>query len=130
MLNYLDATQLKDFLACINTHLNAGGYFLCDTNTLYGFENVAVGAFIVDDEARFLTIDSDFEAGEYFSTFTLFEKEDACFRKSQENIKQYYHSPEVLAKLSGLELVAQEEVRLYGFEEADKTFFVFRKMQD
>lgn len=130
MLNYLDATQLKDFLACIHAHLNTGGYFLCDTNTLYGFENVAVGAFIVDDEARFLAIDSDFEAGEYFSTFTLFEKEDACFRKSQENIKQYYHSLEVLIKLSGLECVMQEEVALYGFEEADKTFFVFRKMQD
>ncbi|MHB0993670.1 MAG: methyltransferase type 12 [Sulfurovum sp. 28-43-6] len=130
MLNYLDATQLKDFLACINSRLNAGGYFVCDTNTLYGFENVAVGAFIVDDEKRFLTIDSDFEAGDYFSTFTLFEQEGTCFSKSQESIRQTYHTPQELIALIGLELIASEDVFLYGFEEADKTFFVFRKTQD
>ena len=130
MLNYLDKTQLKDFLACINTHLNAGGYFLCDTNTLYGFENVAVGSFIVDDTDRFLTIDSDFDQGEYISEFTLFEQKEILFEKSQETIRQYYHAPQELIALSGLELIESEDVFLYGFESADKTFFVFRKMQE
>ena len=127
MLNYLDATKLKRFLNCINSHLNDGGYFLCDINTLYGFENVAVGSFIVDDEERFLTIDSDFEDSEYISTFTLFEKEETHFKKSQEIIKQYFHTAQELIDLSGMELVEREDVRLYDFEEADKTFFVFRK---
>ena len=130
MLNYLDKTQLKDFLTCITSHLNAGGYFLSDINTLYGFENVAVGSFIVDDEERFLTIDSDFVEGEYISEFTLFEKETTHFKKSQETIRQYYHRVEDIIKHSGLELIQNEEVNLYDFEEADKTFFVFRKMQD
>jgi len=71
-------------------HLNEGGFFLCDINTLYGFKNVAVGSYIVDDEDRFLTVDSDFEKGEYISEFTLFEKEgkgkDRSFKKSQEII--------------------------------------------
>ena len=128
MLNYLTIEQLKDFLLCVKKHLNSGGVFLCDINTLYGFENVAVGSFIVDNDSRFLAVDSDFEKGEYISEFTLFEKEGSCFKKSQEIIKQFYHSVEDIVKYSGLELIANDEVKLYGFEEADKRFIVLRKV--
>ena len=108
-------------------HLIEGGVFLCDINTLFGFENVAVGSFIVDDEERFLTVDSDFEKGEYISEFTLFEKENECFKKSQETIKQYYHSVDDIVALSGLELLVDDEVNLYGLESADKKFLVLKK---
>lgn len=128
MLNYLTPEDLQSFLLCVSNHLNEGGIFLCDINTLYGFENVAVGSFIVDDEERFLTVDSDFEAGEYISEFTLFEKEDTCYRKSQEMIKQYYHTVEDIVKQSGLELVANDNVDLYELEEADKRFLVLQKV--
>jgi predicted TPR repeat methyltransferase len=131
MLNYLDKETLKSFLLCVSEHLNKGGYFLCDINTLYGFENVAVGSFIVDDEERFLTVDSDFEAGEYTSEFTLFEKEDVgmnlCFIKSQEIIKQYYHDMEEIITLSGLDFISSDNVNLYEMEEADKVFMVLQK---
>ena len=127
MLNYLNKEQLKRFLLCVKDHLNDGGVFLCDINTLYGFENVAVGSYIVDDEERFLTVDSDFENGEYVSEFTLFEKEVECFKKSQETIKQYYHSVEDIAKQSGLELLLNDEVNLYELEESDKKFLVLKK---
>lgn len=127
MLNYLDKNALKRFLACVNTHLNQGGLFLCDINTLFGFENVAVGSYIVDDEKRFLAVDSDFEAGEYCSEFTLFEEEGECFRKSKETIRQFHHSSDEIIKLSGLSLLSEEEVNLYGFEEADKLFLVLQK---
>jgi SAM-dependent methyltransferase len=127
MLNYLDKEKLKHFLNCIYEHLNEGGVFLCDINTLFGFENVAVGSYIVDDETRFLTVDSDFEAGEYVSEFTLFEKEGNCFQKSQETIRQYYHDMEEIVALSGLELVSCEDVSLYEMEEADKSFLVLQK---
>ena len=126
MLNYLDKTQLAHFLVCVKEHLNEGGLFLCDINTLYGFENVAVGSYILDDEERFLTVDSDFEEGEYISEFTLFEKENKLFKKSQETIKQYYHTVEEITELSGLELMTQDEVDLYELEEADKIFLGFR----
>ena len=126
MLNYLNTTQLGQFLSCVKKHLNEGGVFLCDINTLFGFENVAVGAFIVDDEERFLTVDSDFEKDEYISEFTLFEKEDNCFKKSQETIRQYYHSAEDIVMLSGLELLVNDEVTLYGLESADKKFLVLK----
>ncbi len=127
MLNYLDKEALKHFLICVSEHLNEGGYFLCDINTLYGFENVAVGSYIVDDAERFLTVDSDFEAGEYTSEFTLFEKEGECFRKSQEMIKQYYHEIDEVVTLSGLEFVSSDDVILYEMEEADKVFLILQK---
>ena len=127
MLNYLNKAQLKHFFACVRAHLNQGGVFLCDINSLYGFENVAVGAYIVDDQERFLTIDSDFEHGEYSAEFTLFEKEGIAFKKSQETIRQYYHTVGDVVMLSGLELLQSDDVNLYGFEEADKIFLVLKK---
>ncbi|GIT99067.1 class I SAM-dependent methyltransferase [Sulfurovum sp. TSL1] len=128
MVNYLDKAELARFLGCVKSHLNDGGYFLCDINTLHGFENVAVGSYIVDDEERFLTVDSDFEEGEYSAEFTLFEKEGSCFKKSQETIRQYYHSVDEIVKLSGLALVQSDDVTLYELEEADKLFLVLRKV--
>jgi len=128
MLNYLTKEELKNFLVCVKEHLNEGGTFLCDINTLYGFENVAVGSFIVDDEERFLTVDSDFEENEYRAEFTLFKKENNLYKKSQEMIKQYYYSVEELVKYSGLELIANDDVNLYDFDESDKCFVVLGKM--
>jgi len=128
MLNYLSKDELSHFFSCVKTHLNKGGLFLCDINTLYGFENVAVGSYIVDDETRFLTVDSDFENGEYISEFTLFEKEGECFKKSQETIKQYYHTVDDIVELSGLELLVNDEVNLYELEDADKRFLVFQNV--
>jgi predicted TPR repeat methyltransferase len=127
MLNYLTKEELKTFLVCVKEHLNEGGLFLCDINTLYGFENVAVGSFIVDDEERFLTVDSDFEENEYSAEFTLFEKKNDLYIKSQETIKQYYHRVEELVQYSGLELIANDDVNLYDFDEADKCFIVLGK---
>jgi hypothetical protein len=127
MLNYLNKEQLKRFLSCVKVHLNTGGWFLCDINTLYGFENVAVGAYIVDDNTRFLTVDSDFENSEYISEFTLFEKEGSTFKKSQETIRQYYHTVEEVARSFGLELIVHEEINLYGLEDADKVFVILQK---
>lgn len=127
MLNYLDKPSLKRFLSCVYMHLNEGGFFLCDINTMYGFEHVAVGSYIVDDEDRFLAIDSDFEADEYVAQFTLFEKEDQYFKKSQETIKQYYHTVDEIARLSGLKLLSSDFVNLYEMDRPDKKFLVFEK---
>jgi len=127
MLNYLNPHALTEFLVCVASLLEEGGVFVCDINTLYGFESVAVGAFIVDDGDRFLTIDSDFEVGEYSAEFTLFEAEGSGFVKSQETIKQYYHSVEEIVRLSGLTLLSCDAVNLYGLEESDKHFLVLQK---
>ncbi len=128
MLNYLDKEECKRFFSCLKSHLHEGGYFLCDINTLYGFENVAVGSYIVDDEERFLTVDSDFEHGKYIAEFTLFEKKGTCYLKSQGRIRQYYYSVDDIVRYSGLKLLANENVTLYALDEADKHFLVFQKI--
>jgi len=126
MLNYLSKEELPGFLQCLSERLNPGGVLLCDLNTLYGFEEVAVGAFTAEDDERFITIESDFEAGVYRSDFTLFERENRCWKKSTQQIRQYYHRPEEIAGMTGMRLVAESPVELYG-EEADKVFLRLEK---
>lgn len=126
MINYLNTKSLARFLNCLSDKLNDGGYFLCDINTLYGFSEVAVGSFIADEDDMFLTIDSDFEEGIYSSEFTLFEREGELYRKSKEQITQYYHTATKIAELARFELVSQNPISLYA-DESDKSFLVFKK---
>ena len=58
----------------------------------------------------------------------MFEKEGEYFNKSQESIKQYYHTVDEIVKLSGLELLVNDDVNLYELESADKKFLVLKKM--
>ena len=128
MMNYLPDEALEDFFDCVKGHLNEGGYFLFDINTLYGFENVAVGAYIVEDERRFVAIDSDLKEGHYRADFTLFEKaSNACYTKSTQTIHQFYHSIDRLIDASGMTLIVDQELSLYGLEEADKRFVILKK---
>lgn len=127
MVNYLDAESLYRFLGCISEHLHEDGYFIFDINTLFGFEEVAAGTYIVDDESRFLAIDSMYEEGEYRMEMTLFENCSNGFEKFQQQIRQYYHEIEQFALVKGMKLVSSEEIFLYGLEEADKLFIVLQK---
>ena len=126
MLNYLSPEELPGFLTCLKDRLNSGGVLLADLNTLYGFEEVAVGAFTAEDEDRFLAIESDYEERVYTADFTLFERSGECWHKSSQRIRQHYHAPETIARIAGLELINQTPVCLYG-DEADKVFLVYRK---
>jgi len=40
MINYLDDEQLEEFMQCIENHLEIGGYFICDINTFYAFDEL------------------------------------------------------------------------------------------
>ena len=125
MLNYISPKELPNFLNCLKERLKAGGILICDINTLYGFEEIAVGAFAAEDDNRFVTIESDFEDMVYEANFTLFEKKERdCWQRSSQIIKQYYHSPKEIAKLLNAKLIHQEEIALYS-EEADKYFLIY-----
>jgi SAM-dependent methyltransferase len=124
MLNYLSDEELGPFLHCLKARLNPSGVLLCDLNTLYGFEEVAVGAFVAEDAGRFVAIESEFEGGIYQADFTLFEKEVACWRKSSGSIRQYHHRPEKIAELLGAEILLLDPVSLYT-ETPDKAFAAF-----
>ncbi|WP_457603038.1 class I SAM-dependent DNA methyltransferase [Nitratifractor sp.] len=126
MLNYLTEEELSSFLGCLIKRLNPGAYLLCDLNTLYGFEEVAVGAFTAEDANRFLAIESDFDAGIYRADFTLFERGAECWQKHSQTIRQYEHDVERIAERAGMEILRCDPVTLYG-EEPDKLFFVMKK---
>jgi len=126
MVNYLNPKEIKNFMKCIENTLEDNGHFICDINSLYAFEELAVGSFIKDDDSRFVTIDSDFENKIYYSDFTLFEKDGKCFKKSQATIKQYYYTPKELTKLTNLKLVEKFPFSIYG-EEVEKFYLVFKK---
>ena len=129
MVNYLDKKNLKRFLNCIEEHLKEGGHFICDINTLYAFKVVASGTFIKDTEERFVTIDSDYieENGEYYMDFTLFEKNEECFTKTQDSITQYYHKVSEIEKLTKMKLISKKPIAIYG-DETEKFYLVFKKI--
>lgn len=128
MLNYLDAKELQRFLSCAEEKINEGGYLLFDINTLHGFEDIAVGSFITEEDGRFVAIDSEFDAGLYSSDFTLFERQaDESYLKSQGTIQQYHHTVEDIQKLlPNMTIVTQSDVTLYS-DRPDKEFVVFCK---
>jgi len=128
MVNYLDKKSLKRFLRCIEEHLEEGGYFIFDINTLFAFKVVAAGSFIKDGGERFVTIDSDYleDEGEYYMDFTLFEKNGENFKKSQDSITQYYHKVNEIEKLTNMKLVSKEAISIYS-NEPEKFYLVFKK---
>ncbi len=126
MVNYLDDSELIKFMKCVEDRLKSGGYFICDINSLYAFEEIAVGSFIKDDNNRFVTIDSFFENGEYYSEFTLFEKKNNYFLKSKESITQYYHTVDRLQKVTDLKFLEKKFISIYG-DKVEKFYLVFKK---
>jgi len=128
MVNYLDKKMLKRFLQCIEEHLEEGGKFIFDINTLYAFKVVAAGSFIKDGGDRFVTIDSDYEEeeGTYYMDFTLFEKQGTCFVKSQDSITQYFHTVNEIQKLTNMKLVFKQSIAIYG-DEVEKFYLIFKK---
>jgi len=126
MLNYLDKDKLKIFMRSVESILEDDGLFLLDINSLEGFEEVAVGSYIVDDNSRFLAIDSEFEDNIYSSNFTLFNQDGDRFIKHQSTINQYYHSIEEIKKLTNLELIDTQKISLYE-DIDDKILLMFKK---
>jgi len=128
MMNYLDKKNLKRFLGCIEEHLEVGGHFIFDINTLFAFKVVAAGSFIKDAGERFLTIDSDYDedAAEYYMDFTLFEQKEGVYTKSQDAITQYYYKVKEIEKLTKMKLVSKKAISIYS-NEAEKYYLVFKK---
>ena len=127
VLNYFDKDELKQFLEDISNRLNLGGVFICDINTLFGFEEVTAGSLSIDEEDLFISIDSEFEDGMLETKITLFEKENDCFTKEQAEIVQYYHKIEDIEAMSSLKLLAVEEVALFS-DVSDKSLLIFKKV--
>jgi predicted TPR repeat methyltransferase len=126
VLNYMPEKMLQPFLEAVDARLESGGIFLCDINTLHGFEEVAAGSMSVDEEDRFLAIDAEFEESILRTDFTLFEREGRCYKKEQATIFQYYHTIDTVESLSPLKLIGLRDINLFSME-SDKTILIFQK---
>lgn len=127
VLNYMSTEELQHFLAQVHRVLKPKGYFLCDINTLYGFENVADGVMAKEDEKHFLCVEASYENKQLLTHFTLFEKENELYQKYSADIMQYYHAPSWFKKLRGWKIVHQKSITLFS-DEADKLLMCFQKI--
>jgi cyclopropane fatty-acyl-phospholipid synthase-like methyltransferase len=126
VLNYIKPIDLKDFFMDVERVLNDHGVFMCDLNTLHGFEEVTAGSMVVDREDEFLSIDAEYFAGVLRSEIIHFYKDDNCFKKSKGEIFQYYHDEESLKDATSLKLIKSKDICMFS-QESDKTIFIFQK---
>ena len=126
VLNYFDTDELKQFLKDVEDKLVEGGIFVCDINTLFGFEEVTAGSLSIDKDNLFISIDSEFEDDKLETKITLFEKDGKCYTKEQGDIVQYYHKIEEIESLSSLKLLDVEEIALFS-DISDKNLLIFKK---
>jgi len=126
VLNYLSPPELHGFFEAVARILPSKGYFICDVNTLYGFEVVAEGIMNKETEKQFLCIEANYAHKQLLTKITLFEKEGECYRKEAGVITQYFHSLSVLKKIGTLKFHSSYPILLFG-EEADKLLLIFQK---
>ena len=126
VLNYLRQDELKAFLFHVARVLRSGGIFICDVNTLHGFEEVTAGSMSVDFGNQFLSIDSEYLDGILTTEMTLFESVGELYQKEQDSILQFYHDGQRIETLTPLKLLKSEPLSMFS-DEADKTIFIFQK---
>ncbi|AFL67862.1 class I SAM-dependent DNA methyltransferase [Sulfurospirillum barnesii] len=126
VLNYIAPLEINAFLDDVALVLPKGGYFICDVNTLYGFEGVAEGVMYHDNGTQFLCVDATFANKELLTKIVLFEKEHELYRKEEGSITQYFHPLSFFKKLISFKLVSTRPIILFG-DEPDKTLLIFQK---
>ncbi len=126
VLNYMDKNELKKFLKDVEKRVVEGGIFICDINTLFGFEEVTAGSLNIEEEDVFISIDSEFENDKLYTKITVFEKDKECYKKEQSEIIQYYHTIEDIELISSLKLLEVGDISLFS-DEIDKNMLVFQK---
>jgi len=128
VLNYLNKTELISFLQNIKRSLNENGHFICDINTLYGFEEITQGVLIKDTHDKFLAIEAEFLNNTLNTNFTLFQKQNKnCYLKENWSIKQYFYTPKQIEKILQLKLTKIKKINLFSDNLPDKIILIFKK---
>ena len=125
VINYLSFAQLQRFFACVRDVLEDGGYFLCDMNTWYGFEEVAQGTLVIERENSCVAVEAEFLDEKLMTNILYFHAHNGCYTKEKDQIVQYYHDISDLKEL-GLRLVDIDMIALFG-DEADKALLTWQK---
>lgn len=126
VLNYISPDEVGKFFEQVSGVLRQGGYFLCDVNTLHGFENVADGVMTKESEMLFLCVEANFEDNKLQTNISLFEKTGDLYQKEQGSITQYFHSQTFLKKIGIFKFCTTKPVSLFG-RVSDKTIMLLQK---
>lgn len=127
VINYIPKSELETFFKECYERLNDNGYLVFDTNTLFGFDEVAQGAIVIDKGEIFISIDAYFEKDILKTNITAFSKKDDLYQKEQDTITQYYHSKEAMKKVLkevGFKVEQVLEFKLHGYDKADKNIYI------
>lgn len=132
VINYIPKQSLENFFQCAYNILEDGGYFIFDINSLYGFEEVAVGTLSIDNDDSFINIDANYEDETLTTNLTLFEKQnDGKYNKESSYIKQYYYSNDILKTILnniGFKVEKIDQFYLHSEDEADKLIYTCQKI--
>jgi SAM-dependent methyltransferase len=127
VMNYMDSEAVIDFLKEISRVLKRGGFFLGDINTLYGFEAIADGVMVKEEEGYFLSVDASFTKPLLETTITLFTCKNDMYTKEQGRITQYFHPISLFKKQKALKFHTSHPIHLFSQDDADKTVMIFQK---
>ncbi len=125
VLNYIKKEDLNEFFKSIARVLKDGGYFLCDINTLEGFD-VTDGVMVRDNPNEFLSIEANYEDEILTTNITLFEQKNEIYKKYSDTILQYYHSVTFLKNMKEMQLIETFDISMFS-DEIDKTILLFKK---
>ena len=126
VLNYISPDAIAVFFEQVSGVLKQGGYFLCDVNTLHGFENVADGVMTKENDEFFLCVEANYEDKQLQTHISLFEQKGDLYHREQGLITQYFHSQTFLKKIGIFKFCTTKPVSLFG-KEPDKTIMLLQK---
>ncbi len=132
VINYIPQNDLSIFIKEAYSTLNNNGYFIFDTNSLFGFEEVAQGSLNINLRNKFISIDALFKEEKLKTDIRVFTHEkNNLFKKEEDTITQYYHSSVTLRnslKNAGFKIEKIINFNLHTDEESDKLIFVCKKI--
>ena len=124
VLNYIPYDELEDFLKEVKRVLKPGGKFYADINSLYGFEEVAQGALLLEGEDTHGSLEAYFNDDRLVTSVRLFTKTGELYKKEEDVITQYYHSIEYIRKINPFGNMKVDNLTLYS-KKPDKFLLTF-----
>ena len=132
VINYIPKNDLQKFFKDANKTLNANGYFIFDTNTLFGFEEIAQGSLNINADDKHISIDAVYEDEILTTKLTVFTHEKKnLYTKEEDSIIQFYHELKLLKQQlqnANFEIEKIINFNLHTDEEADKLIFICKKI--
>jgi cyclopropane fatty-acyl-phospholipid synthase-like methyltransferase len=131
VINYISKNELEKFFKDTHQTLNDHGYFIFDSNSLFGFEEIAQGSLNINTDEKFIAIDSVFEDEKLKTDITLFSRDKKnLYIKEQDSVTQYYHSTKHLKdalKNANFTIERILNFNMHTDDEADKLIFICKK---